>query len=86
MTVKPLGLYQLGPRSSSFGPTKGTPPPGDTLHANRSEVNTPQVDGLARIPGLTQAPHMRILSHRISTRDPPRLIPLRTNIQSSLVS
>jgi len=25
LEVKPLGVYQLGPRSSSCGPTKGTP-------------------------------------------------------------
>jgi len=29
-----------------------------------TKVNTLQVDGLARIPGLTQAPYRRILSHQ----------------------
>ena len=32
--VKPLGVCLLGPRSSSCGPTKGTPPPRTTLCAN----------------------------------------------------
>jgi len=34
LEAKPLGVYPRGPRSSSCGPTKGTPPPGDTLCAN----------------------------------------------------
>jgi len=34
LEVKPLGIYPLGPRSSSCGPTKGTPPPRTTLRAN----------------------------------------------------
>jgi hypothetical protein len=33
-TVKPLGVYPLGPRSYPCGPTRGAPPPGDTLRAN----------------------------------------------------
>ena len=32
--VKPLGEYPFGPRSSSCGPTKDTPPPRNTLRAN----------------------------------------------------
>ena len=32
--AKSLAVYPLGPRSSSCGPAKGTPPPGDTLRAN----------------------------------------------------
>ena len=36
--VKPMGVCPLGPRSSSCGPTKGTPPPGDTLHANHDRM------------------------------------------------
>ena len=69
---KPLGVYSLGPRSSSCGPTKGTPP----LYGP-SEVNTPQVDGLSRIPGLTQdsykshpQPPSSVL--RSPTSDPPK--------------
>jgi len=31
----------------------------------QTEVHTLQVDGLARTPGLTQALHLRILSHRM---------------------
>jgi len=31
LEVKPLGVYPVGPRSSSCGPTKGTPPPRNTL-------------------------------------------------------
>jgi len=31
LEVNPLGVYPLGPRSSSCGPTKGTPPPRTTL-------------------------------------------------------
>ena len=50
------------------------------------EVNTRQVDGLARIPGPTQAPHRRILSHRIAFRNLSHLIPLSTNTQDSLVA
>ena len=50
-----------------------------------TEVNTLQLDGLARIPVLTQALHIRILSHRIASLDPARLIPLSTNTQCSLV-
>ena len=30
LEVNPLGVYPLGPRSSSSGPTKGIPPPGDS--------------------------------------------------------
>ena len=33
LEVIPLGVYPFGPRSSSCGPTKGTPPSGDTLRA-----------------------------------------------------
>jgi len=36
-----------------------------------TEVQTLQVDVLARIPELTQALYMRILSHPIASRDPP---------------
>ena len=50
-----------------------------------SEVNTLLIDGWARIPGLTQAPHRGILSHRIVSQDPPRLIPLSANTQGSLI-
>jgi len=50
-----------------------------------TEVKTLQVDGLALIPGLTQAPYRRILSHWIAVRNPPRLIPLSTNTQGSLM-
>ena len=52
--VKPLGIYPLGPRSSSCGPTKGTPRPRITYVP--TEVKPLQVDGLARIPGLRK-PH-----------------------------
>jgi len=34
LEVKPLGVYPLGLRSSSCGPTKGTHPPRNTLCAN----------------------------------------------------
>ena len=34
LEVKPLGVYPLGPPSSSCCPTKGTPPPKTTLRAN----------------------------------------------------
>jgi len=34
LEVKPLGVYSLGPRSSSCGPVKGTPPPRNTLRTN----------------------------------------------------
>jgi len=51
-----------------------------------TEVNTPEVDGLARIPELTQTPHLRIFNHRIASQDPPRLIPPSTDTQISLVS
>ena len=44
---KPLGVYPIGPRSSSCSATKGTPPPWTTYVP--IEVNTRQVDGLARI-------------------------------------
>jgi len=43
-----------------------------------TEVNTLHVDGLACNPGLTQPLYRRFLSHRIASRDPPRLIPLST--------
>jgi len=38
--VKSLGVYPLGPRSSSCGPTKGTPPPRTTLRANSGQHPT----------------------------------------------
>jgi len=44
---KPLGVYPIGLRSSSCSATKGTPPPWTTYVP--IEVNTRQVDGLARI-------------------------------------
>jgi len=83
LKVKPLGVTvnPLEPRSSSFGLTKGTPLP-ETLYMP-TEVNTTQVCIPARTyvsPGRS-----RILSHRIAFRDPPRLIPLSTNTQGSLV-
>jgi len=34
LEVKPLGVYPLGPRSSSCGPTNGTPPLRTTLRAH----------------------------------------------------
>jgi len=34
LEVKPLGVYPLGPSSSSRGPSKGTPPSWTTLRAN----------------------------------------------------
>jgi len=46
------------------------------------QLNTLQVHGLARIPGLTQAPYMRILSCHIAFRDPLRLIPFSTNARA----
>jgi len=33
LEVNPQGVYTLGPRISSYGPTKGTPPPRTTLRA-----------------------------------------------------
>ena len=57
--VKPLEVHPLGPRSSgsSCSPTKDTPPPRRIYVP--TEINTVQVDGLARIPGLTQALDLR---------------------------
>jgi len=40
LELKPLGVYPLGPRSSSCGPTKGTPPPRTTLRANWGQHST----------------------------------------------
>jgi len=34
LEVNPLGVYPPGPRSSSCGPTKGTPPPRTNQRAN----------------------------------------------------
>jgi len=34
LEVNPQGVYTLGPRIPSYGPTKGTPPPRTTLRAN----------------------------------------------------
>jgi len=34
LEVKPLAVYPRGPRSSSCGPPKGTPPPRTTVQAN----------------------------------------------------
>ena len=39
----------------------------DTDHVYQSVVNTLQVDGLARISGLTQALHRRVLTTKITT-------------------
>jgi len=36
LEAKPVGVYPLGPRSSSCGPTKGTPPPSRTGWTNLS--------------------------------------------------
>ena len=85
LEVKPLGVYPLGQRISSCRPTKLHLHP-ETLYLP-TEVDTLQVDGLARIrvPGLTQALYMRIFNHWIASRNSPHLIPLSTNTQGSLV-
>jgi len=51
-----------------------------------TEVKTAHFDGLARIPGLTQAPYKSHPQPMTSeSRYLPRLIPLTTNTQDSLV-
>jgi len=55
----------------------------ETLYGVPTEVNTLQVDGLARIPGWRTPCTSRILSHPIASRDPPRLITLSTNTQGT---
>ena len=59
--------------------------PRYTTSQKSTEVNTLQVDRMVRIPGFTQTLYRRILSHQKASPDPPRLIPLSTNTQGSLV-
>ena len=80
--------WWIWPRSSPCGPTKGIPPTRDTLHAGDT-VSTCQLRlTLHKLTGWLASLDLRkpytsrrrILSHRKTFRDPPRLILVNTNI------
>jgi len=82
LEVKSLGVYPLGPRSSSCGPTKGTPGTAQSHSKDHLRLTLYKLtDWLASLD-LHKPYTSRI---RLASRDPPRLIPLSINMQGSLV-
>jgi len=82
LEVQSLGVYPLGPRSSSCGPTKGTPGTAQSHSKDHLRLTLYKLtDWLASLD-LHKPYTSRI---RLASRDPPRLIPLSINIQGSLV-
>jgi len=79
LEVKPLGVYPLGPRSSSCSPTKGTSPPRINLRANSGQNSTRWRVGSHY---LTYASPIQTHPQPLNTsQDPPRLIPPMSNTQ-----